>query len=98
MARYEPRTGNIYMTDLGRIASHFYIRHASVSTINEKLKPVMTYSEIFYLIGCCSEFESLQVRDEEVPELEALRDRYCECDLKDSLSNREGKVQVLLQV
>jgi hypothetical protein len=41
---------------------------------------------------------SLQVRDEEVPELETLRERYCECDVKDNLINRAGKVQVLLQV
>lgn len=62
MARFESRTGNMYMTDLGRIASHFYVRCASINTINEKLKPAMTYAEIFDLIGSCSEFESMQAR------------------------------------
>lgn len=98
MARFDTKSGNLYMTDLGRIASHLYIQHASISIINESFGPAMTFEDLFYLIARCSEFESLKVRDEEVPDLEKLRDRYCQVGLKEGLSSREGKVQVLLQV
>lgn len=98
MARFDTKSGNLYMTDLGRIASHLYIQHASIQIINESFGPAMTFEDLFYLISRCSEFESLKVRDEEVPDLEKLRDRYCQVGLKEGLSSREGKVQVLLQV
>jgi activating signal cointegrator complex subunit 3 len=98
MARYDAKSGNLYMTDLGRIASHFYIQHVSIETINEHFKPLMRTEDIFHLMAMCSEFESLKVRDEEVPDLEKLKDRYCQVAVKDNLTNREGKVQVLIQV
>ena len=37
MARFDERSGNLYVTDLGRVASHFYIRHVSIVTFNEEL-------------------------------------------------------------
>lgn len=98
MARFDGKSGNLYMTDLGRIASHLYIQHASIQIINESFGPAMTLEDLFYLISRCAEFESLRVRDEEVPDLEKLRDRYCQVGLKEGLSSREGKAQVLLQV
>lgn len=46
MARFDERSGNLYVTDLGRVASHFYIRHDSIVTFNEHLKPQMTETEV----------------------------------------------------
>ena len=37
MARFDERSGNLYVTELGRVASHFYIRHVSIVTFNEML-------------------------------------------------------------
>ena len=45
MARFDERSGNMYVTDLGRVASHFYIRHASIVVFSEHLKPHMDESE-----------------------------------------------------
>ena len=50
------------------------------------------------MMAKCAEFESLRVRDEEVQDLELLLRDCCPLDIKDSLTSREGKVQVLLQV
>lgn len=33
MIRYDQRGGNLYTTELGRIASHFYLKHATVEVI-----------------------------------------------------------------
>jgi replicative superfamily II helicase len=51
MARFDQRSGHLYMTDLGRIASHFYIRHDSIATINEMFGPRMKarQSDVSYL-------------------------------------------------
>lgn len=103
--RYDAKSGALHMTELGRIASHFYISHSSINTINDNLKSVMTIQEVFLLIAECSEFESLKVRDEEMPDLEKLRENACRVPLsakeggnKAALGNRESKVQVLIQV
>ena len=46
MARFDERSGQLYVTELGRVASHFYIRHASIVAFNEKLKPHMGEAEV----------------------------------------------------
>ena len=46
MARFDERTGNLYVTELGRVASHFYIQHTSIIAFNASLKPVMSEAEV----------------------------------------------------
>lgn len=46
MARFDERSGNLYVTDLGRVASHFYIRHSSIVVYAEHLKSHMTEAEV----------------------------------------------------
>ena len=98
MARFDAKSGNLYMTDLGRIASHFYISHASIATINEAFSARMSEADILQMMSTCAEFESLKVRDEEVADMESMLNTCCPLEIKDALSTREGKVQVLLQV
>jgi activating signal cointegrator complex subunit 3 len=98
MVRFDQRSGNLYMTDLGRIASHFYIKHETIDTVNEIFGPRMKIEDIFCMMAQCAEFESLKVRDEEVPDLETILRDYCPLDVREALTSREGKVQVLLQV
>ena len=46
MMRFDEKSGNFYCTELGRIASHFYIHYSSVETYNEMLKRHMSDSEV----------------------------------------------------
>lgn len=46
MIRYNERTGDLNVTDLGRTASHFYIKYSTVEVFNEMLHPIMTDSEV----------------------------------------------------
>lgn len=46
MMRFDEKSGNFYCTELGRIASHFYIRYSSVETYNEMLRCHMNDSEV----------------------------------------------------
>ncbi len=47
MMRFDEKSGNFYCTELGRIASHFYIQYSSVETYNEMLRRHMNDSEVF---------------------------------------------------
>ena len=97
MARFDARSGNLYVTELGRVASHYYVKHRSILVIEQQLKPSMQWSEVFHLIASCSEFETLQLREEEVPELETLHRKWCCVPVKGGAGTAPGKVQVLLQ-
>lgn len=46
MIRFDEKSGNFSCTELGRIASHFYIQYSSVETYNEMLRPHMNDSEV----------------------------------------------------
>ena len=46
MARFDEKSGNLYVTELGRVASHFYIKHSSIVTYNELLKPHMSETDV----------------------------------------------------
>lgn len=48
MMRFDEKSGNFYCTELGRVASHFYIQYSSVETYNEMLKRHMNESEVCY--------------------------------------------------
>lgn len=48
MMRFDEKSGNFYCTELGRIASHFYIHYSSVETYNEMLRRHMNDSEVSY--------------------------------------------------
>lgn len=64
MMRFDEKSGNFYCTELGRIASHFYIQYSSVETYNEMLKRHMNETEvivsltyyIYLLFFCFSRF------------------------------------------
>jgi replicative superfamily II helicase len=46
MTRFDERSGNLYVTELGRVASHYYIRHASIVAFSELLKPRMSEADV----------------------------------------------------
>ncbi|PIN12779.1 ATP-dependent RNA helicase [Handroanthus impetiginosus] len=46
MMRFDEKSGNFYCTELGRIASHFYIQYSSVETYNEMLRRHMNDTEV----------------------------------------------------
>uniref|UniRef100_A0A6Q2XC58 U5 small nuclear ribonucleoprotein 200 kDa helicase n=1 Tax=Esox lucius TaxID=8010 RepID=A0A6Q2XC58_ESOLU len=57
-----------HVTDLGRIASHFYITHDSIQTYNQLLKPTLSEIELFRVFSLSSEFRNITVREESIEE------------------------------
>ncbi|KAL4422681.1 hypothetical protein ABPG75_008878 [Micractinium tetrahymenae] len=97
MARFDERSCNLYVTELGRVASHYYIRHSSIVVFNEHLKPHMTEADVLAMVAQSSEFENLAVREEELPELDTLAREACPFDIKGGSENKQGKANILLQ-
>ncbi|CAK0786311.1 hypothetical protein CVIRNUC_009524 [Coccomyxa viridis] len=97
MARFDERSGQLYVTELGRVASHYYIRHSSIVAFNDMLKPHMSEAEFLAMLAHSSEFENVAVREEELPELDQLCLHQCPFDVRGGPENKHGKVNILLQ-
>ena len=96
MVRFDERSGNIYTAEMGRVASHFYISKSSIEVYNSLLKPYMNEDDIITMISMSSEFENLNVRDDELPELDQLS-RTCTFQTKGGSETKHGKTSILLQ-
>ena len=97
---YAPQTGTLRPTALGRVASHFYIDHATVEEFGDLhtgLKDYMEDADILALVGQASEFSNLKVRQEEFGEMDGLMKNHCRIDPKGGVEHVHGKVSVLLQ-
>uniref|UniRef100_A0A182QHM2 Activating signal cointegrator 1 complex subunit 3 n=1 Tax=Anopheles farauti TaxID=69004 RepID=A0A182QHM2_9DIPT len=97
MLRYNDRTGDLNVTDLGRTASHFYIKYDTVEVFNEMLKPIMTDADILQMMANAHEFQQLKVRDDEMDELDELTQICCEVPVRGGSENIHGKVNILMQ-
>lgn len=96
LVKYDRRSGYFQVTDLGRIASYYYISHGSISTYNEHLKPTMGDIELCRLFSLSEEFKYVTVRQDEKMELAKLLDRV-PIPVKESLEEPSAKINVLLQ-
>ena len=55
------------VTELGRIASHYYITNDTVQTYNQLLKPTLSEIELFRVFSLSSEFKNITVREVSPP-------------------------------
>eukprot|EP00124_Ichthyophonus_hoferi_P006273 Ihof_evm1s1374 gene=Ihof_evmTU1s1374 len=96
MVRFIERSGYLSCTDIGRTASHFYLNYQSIEMYNETFRENMSEADILAMVCQFSEFENIQLRDEEIPELEGLLET-CVMPVKGGVENAYGKVNILLQ-
>ena len=64
LIKYERASGRFQSTELGRIASHYYVTHNSMATYNQHLKPTMSTLELFRVFALSNEFKLIPVRQE----------------------------------
>ncbi|XXG57569.1 hypothetical protein AAC387_Pa04g0019 [Persea americana] len=96
LVKYDRKSGYFQVTDLGRIASYYYISHGTISTYNEHLKQTMGDIELCRLFSLSEEFKYVTVRQDEKMELAKLLDRV-PIPVKESLEEPSAKINVLLQ-
>lgn len=96
LVKYDRKSGYFQVTDLGRIASYYYITHGTISIYNEHLKPTMGEIELCRLFSLSEEFKYVTVRQDEKVELAKLLD-HVPIPVKESLEEPSAKINVLLQ-
>mmetsp|Transcript_28044 Transcript_28044/g.66662 ORF Transcript_28044/g.66662 Transcript_28044/m.66662 type:complete len:2150 (+) Transcript_28044:160-6609(+) len=96
LVKYDRKTGNLQTTDLGRVASYFYVSYTSIAAFNDHLKPAVSDIELLRIFSLAGEFKNMVVREEEKMELQKLADRV-PIPIKESIEEPTAKVNVLLQ-
>jgi len=94
MIRFDPVKEVFYSTELGRIASHFYVCNGTIHKWNEMLRPDFTDSEVVRALSMADEIETVKFRDDELPELQELSKK---CPIRILGSLESSKVVILLQ-
>ncbi|KAF8528771.1 Sec63-domain-containing protein [Hysterangium stoloniferum] len=97
MVNYAEATEFLEVTDLGRIAAKYYIRMASIEIFNKEFRPIMSEADILGLLSMSTEFDQVQLRENEVKELKHLMDEIIPCEVKGGTDTSQGKVNILLQ-
>lgn len=93
---YDPFDGTVEPTELGVIASYFYIKHTSMLTYSRELSERSSQMDLFRIIAMSDEFKYLAVRPEERKELKELLER-APVPIKEDPDDRLAKVNILLQ-
>ncbi|CRK35112.1 hypothetical protein BN1708_006627 [Verticillium longisporum] len=96
LVKYDEKTGKLQATELGRIASHYYITHGSMETYNNLIQPSITTIELFRVFSLSAEFKYIPVRQDEKLELAKLLGRV-PIPVKESIEEPHAKINVLLQ-
>lgn len=96
LVKYDRRSGTLQSTELGRIASHYYITPTSMATYNQHLRPSVGLIELFRIFALSDEFKFIPVREEDKTELNKLLERV-PVPVKEGVEDPAAKINVLLQ-
>jgi pre-mRNA-splicing helicase BRR2 len=96
MIKYDKRTGALQANVIGKVASHYYIKHNSMSIYNENMKPHMNIIDVFRLFALSKEFQFIPIRENEKIELTKLIDKV-PVPVKGALDETATKINILLQ-
>ena len=72
LIRYVKGTGRVHSTELGRIASNYYMSYITIAYFYENLRENMFDDDLLTLFAKSREFSNMKLYDEEKPELERL--------------------------
>lgn len=99
MVRCCATSGNLGITELGRVASHFYIRAESMAIFNEMIdgKNSLSDADLLNIICSATEFENVKVRPEEMDEIDRLMKTQCALAVITPVEDFAGKCCVLMQ-
>ncbi|KAG1755822.1 Sec63-domain-containing protein [Suillus lakei] len=96
MINFTEKTSAFSITDLGRIAARYYIRHASIEVFNKEFKPKMTEADALSMLSMSTEVGGLFCVLDKVKELDLLMKRV-PCAVRGGTDTSQGKVSILLQ-
>ncbi|KAK6200925.1 RNA helicase-related protein required for pre-mRNA splicing [Scheffersomyces amazonensis] len=92
----DSESGNVTPTELGKIASHFYINYKTMNMYNTQLKPWLSEIELLKIFSKSGEFEYVATRQEERLEISKLLDK-CPIPVREKPNETGAKINLLLQ-
>ncbi|KAL6450180.1 BRR2 Pre-mRNA-splicing helicase BRR2 [Candida maltosa Xu316] len=93
---YDPPSGSVKSTELGRIASYFYINYETINLYGKMLKPWHNDIEVLRVFANSGEFKYIPVRQEERFEISKLMEK-CPIPIKEAPNEPVAKINILLQ-
>lgn len=97
LVQYNHASGKVQPTEVGRLASFFYLSDDTVALFNDQLKPGATIIDLLRIFSLAKEFAQIPVREEEKLELKQLAQKV-PVPLREAFSDASAKINVLLQV
>ena len=79
MISYSPQDGQFQITDLGRIAAKYYIRHTSIEIFNKEFKSKMSEADVLAMLSMSTEVSPLffsQTKANDISLTSSIRYRY----------------------
>jgi antiviral helicase SLH1 len=61
MIMFDQAKGAFTITDLGRIAARYYIRHSSIEIFNNEFRPKMTEADVLAMLSMSTEVSAFPV-------------------------------------
>jgi len=96
LIKYDKKTGRLQSTELGRIASHYYVAPRSMFTYNQQLAVGINDIEFFRIFSLSDEFRYIPVRQDEKVELAQLINKV-PIPVKETVEEPAAKINVLFQ-
>lgn len=96
MLEFDDQSGQLMITEIGRIAARYYITYRTVEIFNEKLRNNMTEADLLAVFGQATDFEQILPRENEIPELKKLQEKV-PCEIEGATDTPSGKTNLLLQ-
>ena len=96
LIKYNVKLGEFTSTQLGKVASYYYIKHQSIGIYNQHLNPNMNIIDLFRLFSLSNEFKLIPIRQEEKKEIEKLLQKV-PIPVKGSNDEPSSKINILLQ-
>ena len=96
MLLYNESSGVVVPTELGRIASYFYIKYETMNIYNQELSGNVSIIDIFKIFTLSDEFKYFSIRPEEAKEIHELYARV-PIPIKSEIDESSTKVNLLLQ-
>ncbi|CCH61478.1 hypothetical protein TBLA_0E04240 [Henningerozyma blattae CBS 6284] len=93
---YNPDLDVVMPTELGRVASYFYIKHSSMLTYCKELNSNCSVSDLFRIFAMSDEFNYVSIKQEEQQEMKALLEKI-PIPIQNDAEENIIKISVLLQ-
>ncbi|KAH9002313.1 Sec63 Brl domain-containing protein [Lactarius hatsudake] len=90
MINFDEDSSSFTINDLGRLAAKYYIHHKSIEIFNRELRTRMTEADVLSMVSLSTEFDQIQVRENETKELTQLLE-IAPCKVKNAFENSSGK-------